>query len=507
MRRRVPPSTGVRPRRPVARRRRRRTGGDGWRRYPVLSCRDADDGRLVVRLGSLVPASGRARRLRAASPQARRRRDRSDLDPGRDRVPAGRHHRRLAVVVAAAPGVCRSVAGPRPSQRTGAPGAVVPAHRGDLRRGHHLAARDRRRRAATGTTATPGSGMPSLTIEALWVAACPDEANEFFDYITASAAGSLERRRRPPDHVRHRRRARPDRAGAAAPAGLARIGPGAGRERRVAPAPARRLRRAAQRGAPALRPALRPVGRVGPQAEAGRGTRRPSCRPARDSSSPRSPTPRPARWQETGPWHLGGPRRTAALRLLEADVLGRARAGAQLADRLGAAHRVEAWTQTRDRIRQAILQEGWNDRVDAFTQSFGSDELDASNLMVPIVGFLPADDPRVLATIDATEERLTDERGLVYRYRVARRSRGRARARSCSAPSGSPRPWPWPAGPSGRGPCSSERRGVRQRRRPARRRGRPASGELLGNFPQAFSHIGLVNAAWAISQAEAASTP
>ena len=58
----------------------------------------------------------------------------------------------------------------------------------------------------------------SFTIEALWVAACPDEANEFFDYMTASAAGSLERRRRPADHVRHRRRARPDRARAAAPA-------------------------------------------------------------------------------------------------------------------------------------------------------------------------------------------------------------------------------------------------------------------------------------------------
>ena len=58
----------------------------------------------------------------------------------------------------AAPGLRRSVARPRPPQRTGAPGAVVPTDRRDLRRGHHLAARGRRRRPATGTTATPGSG-------------------------------------------------------------------------------------------------------------------------------------------------------------------------------------------------------------------------------------------------------------------------------------------------------------------------------------------------------------
>src|SRR5205823_648397 len=67
---------------------------------------------------------------------------------------------------------------------------------------------------------------------------------------------------------------------------------------------------------------------------------------------------------------------------------------------------------------RAILTEGWSDRANAFVQSFGSDDLDASNLMLPLVGFLPADDPRVLATIDATEERLTDKRGLVYRYRA-----------------------------------------------------------------------------------------
>src|SRR4029079_4581632 len=88
-----------------------------------------------------------------------------------------------------------------------------------------------------------------------------------------------------------------------------------------------------------------------------------------------------------------------------------------LADLIGAADRVDDWSQSREEISNAILAKGWSDTAKAFTQSFGSDELDASNLMMPLVGFLPADDPRMLATIDATERSLTDDRGLVYRYR------------------------------------------------------------------------------------------
>ena len=54
-----------------------------------------------------------------------------------------------------------------------------------------------------------------------------------------------------------------------------------------------------------------------------------------------------------------------------------------LADPLDASDRVEAWQQTQSQIRQAILTRGWSDRANAFTQSFGSDELDASNLDHP----------------------------------------------------------------------------------------------------------------------------
>jgi GH15 family glucan-1,4-alpha-glucosidase len=90
-----------------------------------------------------------------------------------------------------------------------------------------------------------------------------------------------------------------------------------------------------------------------------------------------------------------------------------------LADLLGAKDRVEAWTAAREEIRAAILEHGWSEEAGAFTQAFGGDELDASNLMLAITGFLPGDDPRMKATIDATAARLTDDRGLVYRYRTA----------------------------------------------------------------------------------------
>jgi len=76
----------------------------------------------------------------------------------RDRSAAGRHGVGVAVVVTAAPGLCRPVARSGPPQRTRAPGAVVSTHRCDLCRSYHLAARGCRRAPATATTATPGSG-------------------------------------------------------------------------------------------------------------------------------------------------------------------------------------------------------------------------------------------------------------------------------------------------------------------------------------------------------------
>lgn len=60
---------------------------------------------------------------------------------------------------------------------------------------------------------------------------------------------------------------------------------------------------------------------------------------------------------------------------------------------LGADDRVAAWTAVAKEIRMVILERGWSDQADAFAQAFGSDDLDASCLMLAITGFLPADDP------------------------------------------------------------------------------------------------------------------
>ena len=207
------------------------------------------------------------------------------------------------------------------------------------------------------------------------------------------------------------------------------------------------------------------------------------------------------RWQEKdqGIWEIRGePRDFLYSKLMCWVALDRAVA---LADRLDASGRVDAWEDTKAQIRDAILTKGWSDRAKAFTQSFGSDALDASNLMLPLVGFLPPDDPRVLSTIDATEKRLTDERGLVYRYRSQDGLEGEEGTfLLCTF---------WLAQALARAGQTARARTVFERAAAfvndvglLAEEVDPVSGELLGNFPQAFSHIGLVNAAWAISDTE-----
>jgi GH15 family glucan-1,4-alpha-glucosidase len=153
-----------------------------------------------------------------------------------------------------------------------------------------------------------------------------------------------------------------------------------------------------------------------------------------------------------------------------------------------------------------VLEQGWSEEAGAFTQYVGTTALDASTLMLPIVGFLPADDPRVLATVEATAERLTDARGLVYRYRTEDGVDGLAGEEGtfllCTF---------WLAQALAMAGRVGQAREVFERAASSAtdlgllaEEVDPDTGELLGNVPQAFSHIGLVNAAWAIDQAERA---
>ena len=88
----------------------------------------------------------------------------------------------------------------------------------------------------------------------------------------------------------------------------------------------------------------------------------------------------------------------------------------QIGAELGAEPRIPGWEQSRDEVRAAIEQEGWNEDVGACTQVFGSTALDASSLLLGTAGFLERDDPRFRSAVEAIACRLTDERGPVYRY-------------------------------------------------------------------------------------------
>jgi GH15 family glucan-1,4-alpha-glucosidase len=124
--------------------------------------------------------------------------------------------------------------------------------------------------------------------------------------------------------------------------------------------------------------------------------------------------------------------------------------------------------------------------------------------MLAITGFLPGDDPRMKATIDATAGRLTDKRGLVYRYLSHDGLAGEegtfllctfwlAQAQAL-------------AGEAGAATATFERAVAAINDVGLLAEEVDGSGEMIGNFPQAFSHIGLVNAAWAITQAQQRTT-
>jgi len=342
----------------------------------------------------------------------------------------------------------------------------------------------------------------SFTIEALWVAACPDEANEFFDYMSTSAAGSLDRggdlqimfgiggerdlTERELPHLEGWRHSAP-----------VRVGNGAWNQRQL-DVYGELLGAVYRLSDHLFDTASR---QVGPLAAPDKWGAPPDLAPATRRFFVQLADAAARRWseQDQGIWEVrGGPRHFLYSKLMCWVALDRAVA---LADRLDASDRVEAWKQTQAQIRDAILTRGWSDRANAFTQSFGSDELDASSLMLPLVGFLPADDSRVLATIDATEARLTDDRGLVYRYRSHDGLDGEEGTfLLCTF---------WLAQALARAGQAARARTVFERAAAfvndvglLAEEVDPVSGELLGNFPQAFSHIGLVNAAWAIAQSE-----
>ncbi len=88
---------------------------------------------------------------------------------------------------------------------------------------------------------------------------------------------------------------------------------------------------------------------------------------------------------------------------------------------------VERWRALRDAIHAEVCAQGYDPERETFTQSYGSRELDAATLLIPLVGFLPPDDPRVVGTVRAVERELLVD-GFVRRYTAAVRRDRRAAA-------------------------------------------------------------------------------
>jgi GH15 family glucan-1,4-alpha-glucosidase len=162
----------------------------------------------------------------------------------------------------------------------------------------------------------------------------------------------------------------------------------------------------------------------------------------------------------------------------------------------------DRWRSVRDEIRGEVCERGFDGKLGSFTQSYGSPELDASLLLLPLVGFLPATDPRIRGTIEAVERELLHD-GFVLRYRTHEQGVDGL--------------------PPGEGvflPCSfwlADCYELLGRHDDARKlfdrlvglandvgllseEYDPQAQRMLGNFPQAFTHLALVNTAFNVSR-------
>lgn len=165
-------------------------------------------------------------------------------------------------------------------------------------------------------------------------------------------------------------------------------------------------------------------------------------------------------------------------------------------ERFGLEGPLERWKSLREQVRRDVCEQGYNRELKSFVQSFGGSELDASLLLLPLVGFLPPDDERIRGTVAAVERELLDD-GFVRRYRSREDVDG------------------MPAGEGAFLPCSfwlADNYALRGESDKARRlldrlvglandvgllpeEYDPATRRFLGNFPQAFTHVALVNSA------------
>jgi len=209
------------------------------------------------------------------------------------------------------------------------------------------------------------------------------------------------------------------------------------------------------------------------------------------------------RWREPdrGLWEIRGePRHFTHSKVMAWVALDRA---VKVVEQFGRAGPVERWRATRDAIHADVCAHAFDPVRNSFTQYYGSEELDAATLLLPIVGFLPPDDSRVRGTVAAIEGNLLSH-GLVYRYTQGTPGSadglpaGEGAFLACSF---------WLVDNyvlAGREP---EARALFERLIALRNdvgllseEYDPQAKRQLGNVPQAFSHVGLVNSAFNLSR-------
>ncbi len=175
--------------------------------------------------------------------------------------------------------------------------------------------------------------------------------------------------------------------------------------------------------------------------------------------------------------------------------------GIRAADQLHLEADLTRWRHVRDQIRADILTHGYNTQLGAFMQSYDSTATDASNLLLPLVGFIPPDDPRMRSTVDRIIEQLTDEHGFVYRYRTDDGLPGNDGTFTiCTF---------WLIDNLAMQGRVAEARSLFERLLNyashlglfAEEIG-PNGTKALGNYPQAFTHIALINSAHNLKKAE-----
>jgi GH15 family glucan-1,4-alpha-glucosidase len=204
---------------------------------------------------------------------------------------------------------------------------------------------------------------------------------------------------------------------------------------------------------------------------------------------------------DEGIWEVRGPRRhfthSKIMAWVAVDRM------IKTVERFGLEGPVERWRAVREIMRQDILQNGFDRARNTFVQYYGGKELDASLLMIPLVGFLPASDARVRGTVEAIERELVRQ-GFVLRYSarpdIDGLPHGDGAFLACTF---------WLADNFAMLGRHQDALKLFERLLELRNdvgllseEYDPAKGRLLGNFPQAFSHISLVNTAYNLSRAK-----